>query len=490
MRVRDDSFLDLQGASPLKPLVGFALLAACAFAAHPQGSDWRWVSLAGVIFALGAALAHLGARSSGLAALVPAMAALAAVGALRESQGGAASGYSPLAILAVIWVAVMLDRRALLLVGACMGLTLSLPILLVGGPAYPSTGWRGAILLTIVGLIVGEIANRSVSHVRRQVVEAQERSEELEEMQRAFGAILRVSREVALGNDARELVCIAALAGLDATVATIVEPREDGFRITGSAGLTLGRQEVGRVEPIASVQAFQTSERVFVPDARRDPRVTQSIVEAAGLASIVFEPIVREAGAVGVLAVGWRTPRSCFDAKTEAIIRFLAAEAGAAIERADLIAQLDGQARSDALTGLPNRRAWDDAIAMAMRETTNSCVAMVDLDHFKHFNDEYGHAAGDELLVACAEAWSGVLRSQDTLARIGGEEFAVLLPRCSLAQAKEVLERLRHATPPVVTASVGVAKTQAAESATQVLARADAALYEAKGSGRDQLCAA
>jgi diguanylate cyclase (GGDEF)-like protein len=191
-----------------------------------------------------------------------------------------------------------------------------------------------------------------------------------------------------------------------------------------------------------------------------------------------------------VLAVGWRSPRSSFDAKTEAIVRFLAAEAGAAIERADLIAQLDGQARSDPLTGLPNRRAWDDAIAMAMRETTDSCVAMVDLDHFKQFNDEYGHAAGDQLLTTCAEAWRGELRSQDTLARIGGEEFAVLLPRCSLAQATEVLERLRHATPHFVTASVGVAKMHAAEGATQVLARADAALYEAKGSGRDQLCAA
>jgi diguanylate cyclase (GGDEF)-like protein len=447
--------------------------------------------LAGLIFAAGAAIAWIGVRSgSGVAALAPAIAALGAIAALRESQGGATSGYSPLAMLAVVWVAVMLDRRALLLIAACTGVMLALPIVLVGAPAYPASGWRGAILFTVVALIVGEIANRSVSHIRGQAVDAEQRSEELEEMQRAFGAISRVAREVALGNDARELVCIAALASLDAAVATIVEPGDDGFSITGSAGLAFGRDELRGVEPIASLQAFETSTRVFVSDAEHDARVSQAIVQAAGLSSILFEPILHDSRSVGVLAVGWTSHRSCLDAKTEAIVHFLAAEAGAAIARADLIAQLDGQAHSDPLTGLPNRRAWDEAIATAMREHTDFCVAMVDLDLFKQFNDEQGHAAGDQLLRACAQSWRHHLRPGDTLARIGGEEFAVLLPRCSLADAAEVLERLRKATPNAVTASVGVARMQPDESAGRVLARADAALYEAKDTGRDQLCAA
>jgi diguanylate cyclase (GGDEF)-like protein len=112
---------------------------------------------------------------------------------------------------------------------------------------------------------------------------------------------------------------------------------------------------------------------------------------------------------------------------------------------------------------------------------------MIDLDHFKQFNDEHGHAAGDRLLRACAVAWRSALRSEDTLARVGGEEFAVLLPRCSIIDATDVLERLRCATPSGATASVGVAEVQLHEDADHFLARADLALYEAKSAGRNRL---
>jgi diguanylate cyclase (GGDEF)-like protein len=115
---------------------------------------------------------------------------------------------------------------------------------------------------------------------------------------------------------------------------------------------------------------------------------------------------------------------------------------------------------------------------------------MIDIDHFKRFNDEHGHAAGDRLLRTCALAWKSQLRPSDTLARYGGEEFAVLLPDCSLEDAETVLERLRAATPSAVTASVGVAELAHGETTAEVLARADAALYEAKDSGRDRLRAA
>jgi diguanylate cyclase (GGDEF)-like protein len=115
---------------------------------------------------------------------------------------------------------------------------------------------------------------------------------------------------------------------------------------------------------------------------------------------------------------------------------------------------------------------------------------MIDIDHFKQFNDNHGHADGDRLLRACALAWKSHLRPSDTLARYGGEEFATLLPNCSLADATTVLERLRLATPRGATASVGVAERQPGESASDVLARADAALYQAKHSGRNLLQAA
>lgn len=490
MGPRDRSLLDLEGATPLQPLVGFGLLTLCAFAMNPRGSDWRYVALACLIFAGGGVAGWIGVKRGGWLAIAPAFAALAAIAALRESQGGAASGYSPLAMLAVAWVALMLDRRALLLITVCTGLMFMLPLAFIGGSMYPSTGWRGAILFTFVAFVVGEVVHRSVTHMRAQAGEAERRSAELEEMQHAFAAIARVAREVALGTEARELVCTAALASLDATVATVGEPEEDTFKITGSAGVPLDRVEIRRVEPLASLRAYHTGQRVFIPDARQSVLVSPAITQAAGIISVVFEPILRDGASVGVLAVGWRTPRESIDAKTDAILRVLATEAGAAIERADLLAQLDGLARSDPLTGLPNRRTWDEAITSALRDETVLCVAMIDLDHFKLFNDEHGHAAGDRLLKACAAAWRDHLRAHDTLARIGGEEFAVLLPRCSISDASEVLERLRRATPSGATASVGVAQSQPGENADSILARADAALYDAKTAGRNQLLTA
>jgi diguanylate cyclase (GGDEF)-like protein len=326
--------------------------------------------------------------------------------------------------------------------------------------------------------------------MRAQAREAERRSGELEEMQYAFAAIARVAREVALGTEARELVCTAALASLDATVATVGEPGEEGFKITGSAGVPLDRAEIRNVEPLASLRAYDTGERVFIPDARQSALVSAAITQATGIVSVVFEPILRDGSSVGVLAVGWRTPRDSVDAKTDAILRVLATEAGAAIERADLLAQLDGLARSDPLTGLPNRRTWDETITSALADGTILCVAMIDLDHFKHFNDEHGHAAGDRLLKSCAAMWRDHLRAGDTLARVGGEEFAVLLPRCTISDASDVLERLRCATPSEATASVGVAEIQPGEDAASILARADAALYEAKTAGRNQLLTA
>ena len=105
-------------------------------------------------------------------------------------------------------------------------------------------------------------------------------------------------------------------------------------------------------------------------------------------------------------------------------------------------------ARTDALTRMANRRAWDDELprelARAARSGEPLCVALLDLDHFKAYNDQHGHQAGDRLLKAAAAAWQGRLRKSDPLARYGGEEFALLLPDCGLASGMEIAERLAH----------------------------------------------
>jgi diguanylate cyclase (GGDEF)-like protein len=153
-------------------------------------------------------------------------------------------------------------------------------------------------------------------------------------------------------------------------------------------------------------------------------------------------------------------------------------------------AELTELAQRDALTGLANRRAWELALPMALdharRDGSALTLAVLDLDHFKRYNDRHGHQAGDRLLKEAAAAWSGGLRTGDLLARYGGEEFALLIPGGAVAQAVELLDRLRPLTPSGQTFSAGVAVWDGQESSEALFARADAALYEAKGAGRNR----
>src|SRR6185312_8613575 len=163
-------------------------------------------------------------------------------------------------------------------------------------------------------------------------------------------------------------------------------------------------------------------------------------------------------------------------------------------EREDLIAEIESLARSDALTGLPNRRAIDDLLpremARALRADSPLCLAIVDIDHFKAYNDTHGHLAGDAALRACAAAWDQELRGADTILRYGGEEFLVVLPDCRREDATEIIERLRGATPDAQTCSAGLAVWKPGESVDDLVGRADRALYEAKKTGRDRLVSA
>ena len=165
-----------------------------------------------------------------------------------------------------------------------------------------------------------------------------------------------------------------------------------------------------------------------------------------------------------------------------------------------LLGELRKLARTDALTGLPNRRSLDEELprelARARRDGAPVCAVMLDLDNFKKFNDSRGHQAGDEALKETADAWRSTLRDTDYfayygfVARYGGEEFVVILPDCDLPQAMAVVERLRAAMPRELTSSAGVACWNRTETPEELLARADAALYCAKRGGRDRAVSA
>jgi diguanylate cyclase (GGDEF)-like protein len=157
----------------------------------------------------------------------------------------------------------------------------------------------------------------------------------------------------------------------------------------------------------------------------------------------------------------------------------------------DQAAQLDALAHNDALTGVPNRRAWDLELARRMANARRTgdqvVVAILDLDHFKRFNDQYGHQAGDRLLKEAAAAWRAQLRDTDLLARYGGEEFGVCMTGMSAPAAARLLERVLAVTPLGQTFSGGVAEWTGDEAPERLVARADAALYEAKNAGRARL---
>ncbi|MFW5969792.1 MAG: GGDEF domain-containing protein, partial [Halofilum sp. (in: g-proteobacteria)] len=153
-------------------------------------------------------------------------------------------------------------------------------------------------------------------------------------------------------------------------------------------------------------------------------------------------------------------------------------------------ARLEALARTDPLTGAANRRSLDDELdrEVARSERTDDplCLAFLDFDHFKHYNDTYGHGAGDTLLQDAVIAWRGALRPTDVLARTGGEEFVVVFPHTDLQECREAVERLRALMPGGETCSAGIARFRRGDSRETLLQRADQALYVAKNGGRNR----
>jgi diguanylate cyclase len=158
----------------------------------------------------------------------------------------------------------------------------------------------------------------------------------------------------------------------------------------------------------------------------------------------------------------------------------------------------------DPLTLVGNRRCFDVALAIAIKAAETSTaplsIVMGDLDRFKSINDQYGHQVGDEVLKFFTQLMSGSIRDGDTVARFGGEEFAIILPQCSGHEASSIAERIRLKLSAksltirrtsqdigLVTASFGVAQLLPGEAADSLIARSDGALYTAKKSGRNRV---
>lgn len=226
------------------------------------------------------------------------------------------------------------------------------------------------------------------------------------------------------------------------------------------------------------------------------------------LESFLGLPIKFNDKVVGMIGLGNRDEG--FDQKLVQLLSPLVITLGTLIhsrstedKRAQAEAQLFRQATQDALTGLANRRRFFDlaeqALQQASRYGNDLSIAMLDLDHFKRINDTHGHAAGDAVLRHIAQVLNASLRTTDTGARVGGEEFAILMPMTSVQAALLPLERIRQGTQDSeievdgarirVTCSIGVSTWRPGLTLDQVIAQADARLYQAKEQGRNRICA-
>jgi diguanylate cyclase (GGDEF)-like protein len=277
--------------------------------------------------------------------------------------------------------------------------------------------------------------------------------------------------------------------------------------------------------------------------SKRDPREALALVgnalaathDARALLPLILEVVTEATGARGGLIVqggeevGWfgetgetepleldltgaeedepttlllYPPRRGFRKETAALAEWLATQAGIALENARLHERVQRQATTDELTGLVNRRRFLEALETELERSrlfeSPLSLVLADLDDFKRVNDEHGHLAGDRALQTFGALLQGHVRKVDVAGRLGGEEFAVLLPETDAESAALVADRMRSALSAEalevspgshisLTASFGIAQVGPGQASEQFLSRADAALYEAKAAGKNRV---
>ena len=312
--------------------------------------------------------------------------------------------------------------------------------------------------------------------------------------------------------------------------------REEVFRLiperfrrlfSGASGcVALVSPSRNRVESVAEWGASCPTDQLFTPDqcwalrggcihAHSQGASATRCSHLVGDGASVCIPLIANGEAIGTLAIQndespSPVPDADADSNTFARRRHLAAAAAehlaVSVANLNLREALRLQAVRDSLTGLYNRRYMqeflDHALHSARRKQRPLAVMMLDLDHFKHFNDRFGHAAGDKALAAVGDTLLRCVRADDIACRYGGEEFALILPECNLQQATmradDIRKRLRdfpperngQATDPL-TVSIGVAAFDETTDRVDLLLKfADDALYQAKRAGRNRVVAA
>jgi diguanylate cyclase (GGDEF)-like protein len=392
-------------------------------------------------------------------------------------------------------------------------------------PRPPSSGRRLRLrarpLIGSEGEIVGSVCTaQDVTDLHTERAQLTRRTAEL-------AAINRVTRAILTDEDARRAVCEAALAVSGAVLASLYEPDGRGDLVCTThvgADLLGARLPEGGESVVAEVFATGVPrvQQGVGPHLDMDQRALDRIATAPSSvgspaasvpqpSSVTFPDLAVVGGPADrverLRAAAWLPVTSreglCIAVLSLAfgpevtvgehlpVLEILAGETAVAIERQDLLRRLRREAASDGLTGAANRRVWDEelprALAQARRDGAPLSVVMLDLDHFKQYNDAFGHPAGDKLLRDAVAAWRRRLRAGDLLCRYGGEEFVILLPGCDVLEARSMAEQLRALVPDRQTCSAGVAVWNGHEAPEVLVDRLDAALYAAKVAGRDHV---
>ena len=290
----------------------------------------------------------------------------------------------------------------------------------------------------------------------------------------------------------------AALCNVPIALVSLIDETRQWFK--ASVGLD-GATETPRSMAFCAHAILEPDHLLEVPDTFDDPRFARNplVLGEPNIRFYAGAPLVSPDGqALGTLCVIDRVPRHLSPRERTALTS-LARQVVAQLELRHLVADLSLRSTTDVLTGAWNRRAFDQRLAAEWnrhaRTRSPLGLLMIDVDHFKRFNDRQGHPAGDQALVQIVQAAQQPLRSNDFLARFGGEEYVTILPDADAAGAREAAERVcasvsgtAWATAPL-TVSVGVASLapQSGLDPHSLVAQADRALYQAKQAGRNRV---
>jgi diguanylate cyclase (GGDEF)-like protein len=342
---------------------------------------------------------------------------------------------------------------------------------------------------------VVESLNARMDELGEELAGALERAEEEGRRSRIFGELAgSIDLDEVL---ARALEAAGALEGVDAALVMLPEA-QGGKPLVATLGLSVEEAERHAITgPPDGRLARSITMSYTYPELERQADAGTGEIIHAGLAV----PLPGESDTLGYLTVFTRAKGHHFSDSDVHQLETLALRAGPAIENARRFREARQLADLDALTGLHNRRFFHETLARecsrAHRYERKLALIVFDLDDFKVVNDRIGHLAGDAALAEAAERVRDVVRTADIACRVGGDEFAVILPESSLEDADQLYRRILNAVSarPLGQAgklylSAGVAELRPEDDPVSFFQRADAALYRAKEAGKGRVVAA